>query len=746
MTSTVQLEDTVERPGWRTLHRCKEEPCKGLCQHWEAQWQEFLRGLNSPHTVWGKEPGPWEDAKAFLASFEQVAEACQWPKEEWVARLLPALSGEAQRAFGGLEARDREDYGKVKAAILRGEANRMETLRQHFRQFRFRDVEDPRWIYSQLQELCCRWLRPERHSKEQILELLILEQFLAILPPELQSWIRAGGPENCTQAATLAEDFLLSHQGEAKTRKWQGPLQELCLGSLDAEMKPPDPGQRRTYKDAKQSSRRADSLPGSGLKCPSLSCSLLPPEAQETAKGEHAEAPENLKETGMSSDVVEETLTQPKRGTIFWRVLQEDSRNADTLEGCLVRKPDLTPQSEKVEEMAGQYLEERERLSGRDSGDQNRRRVKAENSPCGRKESEVTPGLDPEVTQGDLLVPHEIHKETCESIMGLQKKDDLRIRGGCFGGEEKRSRVKVEESQEGEMCPEEAHGTLAEVTQWNLPGTPGIHKRHESSWQQKPLAEQENEDGQQSDGISRTSPVHAERKKLLFSKYGRKYRYKSGLVMVHTGENSFECPTLGENIPQHQRFHTGERRYELSEYGKRDGLIGHTTERPYQCYECGKSFNCQTSLDSHQGVHTEGRPYECSQCGKRFRHRQTLLKHQKIHTGEKLHKCPECGKVFTSKGELMRHQRIHTGEKPYKCPQCGKSFRQRVHLISHHRTHTGEKPFMCLECGKNLHRRNKLIIHLETHRAQEHYECPECGKSFSQKATLMNHQSTHVGH
>ncbi|XP_060093813.1 uncharacterized protein LOC132571154 [Heteronotia binoei] len=421
MTGVAQLEDMVGRPGWRMLQHCKEEQCKGLCQHWEAQWQEFLRGLDSPHTVRGKEPGPWEDAKAFLSSFEQVAQACQWPREEWAVRLLPALSGEAQKAFGSLEAKDREDYGKVKAAILCWEVSRTEALRQHFRQFRSREVEDPRRIYSQLQELCHQWLRPERHSKEQILELLILEQFLAILPPELQSWIRAGGPENCTQAAGLAEDFLLNHQGWAKTRKWQGPLQELCLGSLDAELKPPDPVQRPTCKDTKQNGSGTISLPGSGPKCSSLSCSLLPPEAQETAKGEQDEAPVNLKETGVSLDEVEELLTQPKQRTIFWHVLQEDNRNADTLEGRLVPKPDLTPQSEKEEGTSVHYLEERERLPGKDSGDQNRGRVKAENSPCGRNEPEVTPGSDPEVTQGNLLVPHEIHKETSVK-QRLQKK------------------------------------------------------------------------------------------------------------------------------------------------------------------------------------------------------------------------------------------------------------------------------------------------------------------------------------
>uniref|UniRef100_A0A670ZHX2 SCAN box domain-containing protein n=1 Tax=Pseudonaja textilis TaxID=8673 RepID=A0A670ZHX2_PSETE len=94
---------------------------------------------------------------------------------------------------------------------------RTERQRQHFRQFCCQVVEDPRRIHSQLRELCRQWLKPERRTKEQILELLILEQFLASLPPELRSWIQARRPESCSQAVALVEDFLMSQQ-EAKTR------------------------------------------------------------------------------------------------------------------------------------------------------------------------------------------------------------------------------------------------------------------------------------------------------------------------------------------------------------------------------------------------------------------------------------------------------------------------------------------------------------------------------------------------
>uniref|UniRef100_A0A8D2LRL5 Uncharacterized protein n=1 Tax=Varanus komodoensis TaxID=61221 RepID=A0A8D2LRL5_VARKO len=91
-----------------------------------------------------------------------------------------------------------------------GDAIKMEVQCQHFRQFRYQEVEDPRKVYGQLQELCHRWLKPERHSKEQILELLILEQFLAILPKEIQSRIRVWDPEAGTHM--VPEEFLPSPQ------------------------------------------------------------------------------------------------------------------------------------------------------------------------------------------------------------------------------------------------------------------------------------------------------------------------------------------------------------------------------------------------------------------------------------------------------------------------------------------------------------------------------------------------------
>ena len=112
--------------------------------------------------------------------------------------------------------------------------------------------------------------------------------------------------------------------------------------------------------------------------------------------------------------------------------------------------------------------------------------------------------------------------------------------------------------------------------------------------------------------------------------------------------------------------------------------------KPHECSQCGKSFEYQSALTQHFGVHSGEKPFACHICGKTFSRKSYIATHLRIHSGEKLFVCRECEETFTEKGSLTRHLRIHSGEKPFACSQCGKTFTQKRSLTNHLRLHSGE--------------------------------------------------------
>ncbi|XP_073902949.1 zinc finger protein 18 isoform X6 [Castor canadensis] len=118
--------------------------------------------------------------------------------------LLPSLAKAEDASLSGPDI------------ACQGELSSPETARQLFRQFRYQVRSGPQETLRQLRKLCFQWLRPEVHTKEQILELLMLEQFLTILPGEIQTWVRKQHPGSGEEAVTLVESL----KGDPQ-RLWQ---------------------------------------------------------------------------------------------------------------------------------------------------------------------------------------------------------------------------------------------------------------------------------------------------------------------------------------------------------------------------------------------------------------------------------------------------------------------------------------------------------------------------------------------
>ncbi|XP_035259046.1 uncharacterized protein LOC118230184 [Anguilla anguilla] len=165
---------------------------------------------------------PEDDAEAFLEGFEVAAGASKWPEEEWVVRLLPLLTGEAQRAAHSLPPTARTVYGNLKKAVLDRLGYSPEEHRRRFRETALAREDRPFAYAQRLLDMARRWLRPELRSADEVVELVALERFIDGLPAETANWVRCHRPTGLAAAVTLAEDHLaLYPHGQSQQQQQQ---------------------------------------------------------------------------------------------------------------------------------------------------------------------------------------------------------------------------------------------------------------------------------------------------------------------------------------------------------------------------------------------------------------------------------------------------------------------------------------------------------------------------------------------
>ncbi|XP_043290703.1 zinc finger and SCAN domain-containing protein 5B [Cervus canadensis] len=253
-----------------------------------------------------------------------------------------------------------------------------ETWHIRFRTFSSSEESDPVEALRRLRELCRLWLRPDLHTKEQMLDRLVLEQFMICMPLKCQVLLKESGVQSCREL----EDMLRNRQ---KPKNWaivciQGQeylvrnpdveMVEVKAGDMDDERdpcrEPRPPASVIPPEDGQEESQELQNLPGATDLSREQDQEALPPETIPEIGGPEGQTPKENLEKDLMEDRGE-TKTLPSQEPELLKGPEGDvSTTSGSRRGPLKnrrhvkRKRDSSPTCQDVRQEAATCLDQGE--------------------------------------------------------------------------------------------------------------------------------------------------------------------------------------------------------------------------------------------------------------------------------------------------------------------------------------------------------------------------------------------------
>ncbi|KAG5201238.1 hypothetical protein JEQ12_005772 [Ovis aries] len=675
-----------------------------------------------------------------------------------------------------------------------------EFFHQRFRNFLYVDFIGPRKTLLKLRNLCLDWLQPETRTKEEIIEILVLEQYLAILPERIKPWVCAQKPETCEKLVTLLEQYEEMYEPEDDNSS--DTHSEGGMSRRAAESPPPRPalpccsdrdrdrdwdqdwerdrerGRARERERRRGRSRDMESRD----RWPSVRSprsrfhqrDLALPLAERAKEREHRRRDSLLdldarsEEAVLYQDMVALTEDRKPQNPIQDNMenyrkllslgvqLAEDDGNSHMTQGHSARsKRSAYPSTSR-----GLKAPETKKSA-------HRRGICEAESSHGVIMEKFIKDVARSSRSGRVREPSERPHRLSRRAGGDWKEASFSRReagasergpeGGAFGGggfscsSDPVSKKRALERKRRYHFDVEGQGPVHDPRG-------GARKRpFESGGEARRGAKAAGASSLSAPPVALSQPLDVAAMPYVCDECGRSFAVISEFVehqIVHTRESLYEYGESfihGAAVSEAQGRPAGARRPEGAQAaGNGAGPAEHQRGQAREPVggsgdeEQDEPFLPSPTFSELQKMYGKDKFYECKVCKETFLHSSALVEHQKIHNHEDREKERSTGAVRRTPmlGEL---QRACGKEKRYECKVCGETFHHSAALREHQKTHGRGSPAdsrarafeEAFAPGPSLKRRQK------TYSREKLYDFREGGDAFGRSSDFMEHQKIH---